>query len=428
MPTIIINLKNKIVGLPIAAKIIIGLVIVGGGWLAYSKIAASKAAAPTYQTAQVEKGTLITSVTASGNITTGNNLTISTTATGTVNKVYVQNGDTVTAGQKIADITLDQDGLQRQASAWSQYISAQNSVKSQTDNLNSLQAAEFTANQKFMNDAVVRGLDTSDPTYIEENATWLQAEANYTNQFSSIAQAKANLTSAWYAYQQVAPSVVSPANGIVSNLMIASGTVITGSTSGSSNSVSSQQLGSIKRPDENTQAIVSLSELDAGKVNPGQKVTITMDAYPDKTFTGKVLVVNTNGAVSSGVTTYPATIQFDTATGNIYPNMATTAKIITQVKNDVLLAPSTAVQTTNGSTSLRELVNGVLTNVPVVVGDSNDTQTEIVSGANEGDMVVTSIRSTSATTTSTNATSIFGALGGAARGGVGGGAAVRFGN
>jgi HlyD family secretion protein len=210
--------------------------------------------------------------------------------------------------------------------------------------------------------------------------------------------------------------------------MIASGSVISGSTSNSSNSVSSQQLGSIKRPDENTQAVVALSELDAGKVSPDQKVTITMDAYPDKTFTGKVLVVNTNGSVSSGVTTYPATIQFDTATGNIYPNMAVTTKIITQIKNDVLMAPSTAIQSTNGTTTLRTLKNGVLTNVPVEVGVSNDTQTEIVSGANEGDTVVTSIIKATTTSTSSTSTSVFGALGGAARGGVGGGAARGFGN
>lgn len=417
MPDKIVEIKNKVIGLSLTMKIVIALVIIGGGWFAYNKINSAKTSQPTYQTAQVEKGTLITTVTASGNITAGNNLTISTTATGTVRNVYVKNGDTVKAGQKIAIITLDQDALQRQASAWASYLSAKNNVQTANDKLNSLQAAEFTANQKFMNDAVARDLETTDPTYIEENASWLQAEADYKNQYNAIQQAQASLTSAWYSYQQVSPTITSPADGVISNLMIANGTVISANTS-SNNSVTSQQLGTIKRPNETTQATVALSEIDAAKVNPDQKVTITMDAYPDKTFTGKVLVVNTNGSVSSGVTTYPATIQFDTASGNIYPNMAVTAKIITQIKDNVLLVPSSAVITSNGQSNLRELKNGVLTNIPVIVGDSNDTQTEIISGVNEGDTIVTSVVSRSSSTNSSTTTSPFGAR----TGGFGGGA------
>ena len=417
MPDKIVEIKNKVIGLSLTMKILIALLIIGGGWFTYNKITSAKASQPTYQTTQVEKGTLVTTVTASGNITAGNNLTISTTATGTVSNVYVKNGETVKAGQKIAIITLDQDALQRQASAWASYLSAKNNVQTANDKLNSLQAAEFTANQKFMNDAVARDLVTNDPTYIEENANWLQAEADYKNQYNAIQQAQASLTSAWYSYQQVSPTITSPADGVISNLMIANGTVISANTS-SNNSVTSQQLGTVKRPNETTQATVALSEIDAAKVNPDQKATITMDAYPDKTFTGKVLVVNTNGSVSSGVTTYPATIQFDTASGNIYPNMAVTAKIITQIKDNVLLVPSSAVITTNGQSNVRELKNGVLTNIPVTIGNSNDTQTEIVSGVNEGDTIVTSVVSRSSSTNSSTTTSPFGAR----PGGFGGGA------
>ena len=152
---------------------------------------------------------------------------------------------------------------------------------------------------------------------------------------------------------------------------------------------STQKVGTITLPAGSTQAVVSLSEVDAVKVKADQKVTITMDAYPNKTFTGKVAIVDTNGTTSSNVTTYPATIVFDNAPDVVYPNMAVDAKIITNVKDNVILVPSAAVSTTNGASTVRIMKNGNVTSTAVEIGLSNDTQTEIVSGVSEGDTVVT---------------------------------------
>ncbi len=365
----------------------------------------SKNQAPEYQTSKVEKGNLVTTVSASGTISTGNNANITTSATGTVNTVYVQNGDYVTKGQKIADITLDQDSEQKQTSAWSSYLSAKNSLDAANAKMNSLQAAAFKANQAFINDAVERELKTDDPTYIQENATWLQSEADYKNQLNVINQSQAALNSAWISYQQTASSIAAPMDGIVSNLSIAPGAQITSSNSSNSNT-SIQTLGSIKMPNSNIQATVDLSEVDVTKVMAGQQATMTLDAFPDKTFTGKVLLVNTNGSVSSSVTTYPATISFDTSLDTIYPNMAVSATIITNIKENVLLVPSLAIQTSNNQSTVRVLKEGKVTSVVVETGDSNDTQTEITSGLSEGDTIVTSISNQSGSTGS-QGTSVF---------------------
>ncbi len=411
MKQILTKLFKKFLASSLVVKLLILSTITIGGWLLYSNLSTTKASEVSYQTTQVTKGDLITTVTASGNITSGNNLTISTSATGTVKKMYVSNGDVVKKGQKIAEITLDQDSLQKHASAWASYLSAKNNLQTATDKLNSLQAAEFSANQKFINGAVARDLDVSDPTYIQENATWLQAEADYKNQFNAISQAKANLTSAWYSYQQVSPTITAPADGVVSNLIIAEGSVISSSGSSTSNSTTTQQLGAIKNSKENTQAEVSLTEMDATKVNPGQKVTITMDAFPEKTFTGKVLTINTNGSVSSGVTTYPVTILFDTSTGNIYPNMGVNATIITNIEQDVLLIPNSAVQNLNGEITTRIMKDGKVQNVQIEIGSSNGTHTSVLSGVNEGDSVVTSVsQAKSATKTTNGTTSVFGTM------------------
>lgn len=409
---------SKLKQLNLTTKIIIILVLALVFYYGYIKFFKSSSATATYKTALVERGTLVSSITASGTITSGNSLNITTSATGTVNKVLVKNGDTVKQGQKIAEITLDQDALQRQTQAWSSYLSAKNSLESAKSKLNSLQATAFKVNQEFINDAVARDLDTTDPTYIQQHATWLQAEADYKNQYNIISQSQVSLSSAWYSYQQVSSSVIAPATGTIANLIIASGTIISGS-SNTSNSISTQKLGTVKRPNENTQASVVLSEVDVTKVKVGQNATITLDALPDHSFTGKVLMIDTNGQVSSGVASYPAIIQFDTSIDSIYPNMGINAKIITAVKDNILLVPSSAVQTVSGQKNVRTLQGGQLVNLPVEVGIASDTQVEITSGVSEGDSIVTSVINPTTTSTSTTQTaSPFGNIGG--RGGFGG--------
>ena len=182
----------------------------------------------------------------------------------------------------------------------------------------------------------------------------------------------------------------------LSNLTLTSGLPISGqgatSGTGTGNGAatsSSQKLGTITMQQNSLQTTVNISEVDAPKISPDQKVTIILDAFPDKTFTGKVLTLDTNGVVSSGVTNYPAIIGLDNASKNIYPNMAVNANIIVSVKNDVVLVPSGAISVNNGQSVVRVLRNGNPVDLPVEVGDSNDTQTEIKSGISEGDNVIT---------------------------------------
>ena len=131
-----------------------------------------------------------------------------------------------------------------------------------------------------------------------------------------------------------------------------------------------------------------------------------MDAFADKTFTGQVLAVNTNGQTSSGVTSYPTIIVFDTSLPNMYPNMSVSANIILDSKSDVLLIPSSAIQTSNGVSTVRVMKDNQISEVTVETGLSDTTQTEIISGLNEGDTVVTS-SSTAKTTTTSTTKSIF---------------------
>lgn len=404
----IITDKKRIIG----GIIIIALLIFGG-----IKLFENKSTTQQYQTSQVTKGTIIASVSASGSIVASNTIDISTNASGVVKDVLAKDGQKVSAGQTIATLTLDSDGMQRSDQAYSSYLSAKNSLNSAQTSLYTLQSTEFTANQKFINDAVARNLATTDPTYIEEYASWKAAEASYNNQQNVIAQAQSSLTNAWLSYQAASPSIMAPTSGTIDNITIAPGMVLTSSSSSSSSSsttTSGQQVAVI-RSIGTPLASFNVSEIDVSKIQPGQKATITLDSIADKTFTGTVLTVDRIGAVSSGVTNYPVNISLDDTASQILPNMSSTANIITATKNNVLLVPSTAVQTQNGQDVVRVLTNGQVQDVTVTTGLSSDTQTEIVSGLSEGQEVITSTVFSSST--STSGSSIFSSLGRAGGGG-----------
>lgn len=403
---------------------LIVIIIIVGVFL-FSKLSPSSKQ-PQYQTAQVTKGTLIVALTESGQVSVANKVSIVTQASGIVSNIYVKSGDSVNAGDKIADVTLDTAGQQRQAQAWSSYLSAQNSLNNANAQLYSLQNSLFVANQKFVNDKGIANPtdeDKLDPVYIEENASWLAAEAAYKNQSGVISQAQASLNNASLSYQLTSGVITAPTAGVISDLVLTKGMQIGSSntTAGSSTNTSNQTIASIKTGNSTT-ITVSIAEVDVSKIKVGQKATITLDALSDKTFTGKVMGINTTGVVSSGVTTYPAVIQLDdTSNSDVLPNMNATANIITNVKENALLIPSSAVQIVGSQSAVKVLKNNQVTTVNVVVGDTSDSQTEIISGLSVGDTVVTSTISTGTTSGSSGTSPFSGGLriGGGA-GGTGG--------
>lgn len=360
------------------------------------KILGQKQNTPQYETAQAQSGTLIKSVTSSGTISAGNAFSITTQASGVVTNVYVKNGDRVTQGQKIADISPDQTAQTKQAQAYASFVSASTGLQNAQNNLRSDQAAlEKTlddihlfqygnggfANVGSANETETQKADRTSSQVAVDNAT------------NSVNSAQASFTSASLALQQTSPTITAPISGTITNLTLTPGLAITPPSS--TTATSSVSLGDVSLSQSQTQAEVDLSEIDVVKIKTGDKVTMTLDAFPNQTFTGRVVSIDTNGTVSSNVTTYPTTIAFDSAPSDVYPNMAVTGEIITKVDTNVITVPSSAVQTANGQTSVRELKNGQMVNVPATVGDSNDTETEITSGVNPGDTVVTAVINTS---------------------------------
>jgi HlyD family secretion protein len=180
-------------------------------------------------------------------------------------------------------------------------------------------------------------------------------------------------------------------------------------------------------------ATISLNEVDAAKVKNGQKVTLTFDAIDGLTISGEVLSVDQVGTVSSGVVTYNVKIGFDTQDTRVKPGMSVSASIITDIKQDVLTVPNSAVKTSNNQSYVlmfsQPLASstsstGVETTLTpyqqtVTVGLSNDTVTEITSGLKEGDEVVSRTVTSSTTSTSKSTPNILSAATGRSGAGAG---------
>ncbi|MDE2311824.1 MAG: efflux RND transporter periplasmic adaptor subunit [Patescibacteria group bacterium] len=150
-------------------------------------------------------------------------------------------------------------------------------------------------------------------------------------------------------------------------------------------------------------ATISLNEVDVAKIKVGQKATLNFDAIDGLQITGEVAQVDTIGTVSQGVVTYNVKIGMDTQDDRVKPGMSVSASIITNVAADVLTVPNGAVKT-SGNTSYVQILgsDGKPQNQTVTTGLADDTNTQILSGLNEGQEVVTQTITNAATTSSTS--------------------------
>lgn len=367
--------------------------------------------APIYQTTTAERGTLIASVTTSGQVSTTNSRTIDTSVTGVVKTIFVKNEQTVKAGDKIAEIDLDQSAQNAYTQALSAYQSAKNSLASAQANVYTTQANMFDDWDSYKKLAESDSYkDTTSPTrslpefHISQN-TWLASEAQYKNQQAAVLQAQTALNTASQSLKMVSPILYAPISGKITGLSLMKGAVISGETSIIARVIT----------DALPTVTVNLTEVDAPKIQLDNKATITLDALADKTYTGKIISIDTTGSVSSGVTSYPAVIMFDTAAPEVFGNMSAQASIITDTKTDVISIPTSAIQTANGQTTVRIMKDGEPQQVIVETGIHSDTHTEIISGLSEGDIVITSTAQSNpaASKASTQTTSPFSGFGGA---------------
>ncbi|MFA4995731.1 MAG: efflux RND transporter periplasmic adaptor subunit [Patescibacteria group bacterium] len=377
------------------------LVLVGGGYGTY-RIVKAKKVTTTYKTATVTKGTLTASVSGTGNVIVTKSSNVNPSISGDVKNLSVKVGDKVTKGQTLFKITNDDLDI----SVSKAYASLLQANQSLTDSENQLTTAQN--NQTTIN---------NDSNSTDTQKT--EAAQKVLSSTTAVEVAKINVQSAQSSYNSAKKTasertVTASIDGTVTEVNIADGDTL-GSSSSQSSSASSASTNTSSSSSSSTpivindmsslNASISLNEVDASSVEVGQTVSMTFDAIDDLTLTGKVLTAGTTGTESSGVVTYPITISFDSLDDRIKSQMSVTATITTEVKQDVLMVVNSAIKTSGTESYVLLMKDGSPIKQTIVVGIANDSYTEVTSGLNENDTIVTQTITSGGTSSSNSSSS-----------------------
>jgi HlyD family secretion protein len=143
---------------------------------------------------------------------------------------------------------------------------------------------------------------------------------------------------------------------------------------------------------------VQVVEVDINHVKDGQSASITFDAIPNKTYTGKVIKTDLAGSTAQSGVNFTVTVQVTDADVQVRPGMSANVTILTNKVDNALIVPSTSIFTDSNNLPYVYLIqNGATIKVPVTIGAVSDSTTQITSASlKAGDTIVLSFASSSA--------------------------------
>jgi HlyD family secretion protein len=180
-------------------------------------------------------------------------------------------------------------------------------------------------------------------------------------------------------------SIRAPRDAVVLQKPVEQGTVIASSRSSVGSGPTIVVLGDVSR----MFIVCQVDETDIAGVELDQKCDITVDAYPNELFEGKVVRIDPQAKVEQNVTTIPVKIEIDSPDARLKPGMNATVEFITAKHENVLTVPNEAIQERDGVSSVQVMVAGKPQSKNVEVGIAGMDTTEILSGVKEGELVVT---------------------------------------
>ena len=350
-----------------AAVVVAGIV----AWLLLS--GGKKNSKVSLEKAKVETGNIQTSITATGTIEPVTSVTVGTQVSGIVSHLYVDYNSIVKRGQVIAE--LDRTNL----------ISELNTAKA---NLSSAQSSlnYQQANYQRYQTLFDKGLISADE-YESARLQYQQAREQVASSRESVNKAQTNLG---YA------TITSPIDGVVLSKSVEEGQTV-------ASSFSTPELFVIAQDLTDMRVIADIDEADIGGVKEGQRVSFTVDAFPDDTFEGMVTQVRQQATTESNVVTYEVVISAPNNDLKLKPGLTANVTIFTLEKNNVLTVPSKALRFTpnevllekgqtiddcEGDHKLWTLEGNTFKAHQVEIGTNNGMVTEIVSGIGAGTEVL----------------------------------------
>lgn len=326
-----------------------------------------------YKTAEIHRGSIVNTVTATGTIEPIVQVEVGTQVSGIINHIYVDYNSVVKKGEVIAE--LDKTTLEADLASSSATLQSNKT--------------EYEYQEK--NFLRIKGLHekkmVSDTDYETAEYQYNKAKSSYEKSQSDITKARQNLE---YA------TIYSPIDGVVIDRAVEEGQTVAAS-------FNTPTLFTIANDLRQMRVIADVDEADIGSVQDGQRATFTVDAYPDDVFEGTVTQVRLQATTESNVVTYEVVVNAPNPDLKLKPGLTANITIYTLQKDGVLLVPSKALRfTPDGATAAMsdsssrrsktlwvETGNGIEP-VGVTIGETDGIYTEVTGPIKEGDRVVTS--------------------------------------
>lgn len=309
-------------------KIIISLIIVcmmAAGLFFYLRGNGDNTA---YKTEKVTRGEIKSDVTATGTVNAVTTVSVGTQVSGTVKRLLVDYNSPVKKGQLLAQI--DPSTFQGQVDqARANLLSAQANMEKSAVSVTDARRTYDRSRELFAQNFIARSeLDTAETNL---HSTEAQLKVNQ----AQVEQAKASLKIAETNLQYT--NIVSPVNGTVISRSVDVGQTVAAS-------FQTPTLFSIAQDLTKMQINTSVDEADIGRVQTGQDVSFTVDAYPDTIFAGKVSEVRNAPTTVSNVVTYDVIIKVDNPQLKLKPGMTANVSITVETRHDVLRVPNAALR------------------------------------------------------------------------------------
>ena len=365
--------KKKIISLAVGVIIVAGIAIWAfGGQAKKRKV--------VYETATVDSANISNSVTATGTIEPVTEVEVGTQVSGIIDRLYADYNSVVTKGQLIAE--MDKVTLQSElASQKATYDGAKAEYEYQQKN--------YERNKGLHEKQLI-----SDTDYEQSLYNYQKAKSAFDSSKASLAKAERNLS---YA------TITSPIDGVVISRDVEEGQTV-------ASGFETPTLFTIAADLTQMQVVADVDEADIGDVEEGQRVSFTVDAYPNDVFEGKVTQIRLGATSSSSsttttttVVTYEVVISAHNPDLKLKPRLTANITIYTLDKQGVLSVPAKALRFTPavplvGSNAVVKDCEGehkvwtregdTFTAHPVSIGISNGIVTEITGGINEGTQIV----------------------------------------
>lgn len=333
----------------------------------------------TFDTAAVAPANIMNSITATGTIEPVTSVTVGTQVSGIVSKLFVDYNSVVKKGQVIAE--LDKTNLMSQLNtAKTQLATAQSQLNYQT------------ANYKRYKTLFEKGLVAADD-FDNAKLSYTQAKEQVASAKEEVQRAQTNLG---YA------TITSPIDGVVLSKSVEEGQTVAAS-------FSTPELFTIAQDLTNMQVVADVDEADIGDVKEGERVSFTVDAYPDDTFEGEVKQVRQETTTTNNVVTYEVVISAPNADLKLKPGLTANVTIYTAERKGMPSVPSKAlrfipqketvgkmkiVDAANAKNKVWTIEGNSIVAHKVNIGMTDGTNTQIVGGIAEGTKVVTGLNVT----------------------------------